>query len=216
MVELIAVVAVISVVSGFAVVGVNGGAGGSNLDAGARKVANSLVLARSEAISRHTVVRFVVAHDWAGKDDASLRRFSLWAWDADAAQFFPISKWEELATGLIMEPGLPDYVRESEYAESDPAAVRAECVLDVRHAESAAFIQEGDHGSISTRYIEFMPSGNVRIPGGGGRRATYVVTQGYQQPTGELLYTPRGEHGPADWAQVNVDTLTGNVRIYQP
>ena len=53
LVELISVVALVSVISGFAVVGVNTGAGGTNLETGARKVANLLHLARSQAISRN-------------------------------------------------------------------------------------------------------------------------------------------------------------------
>jgi prepilin-type N-terminal cleavage/methylation domain-containing protein len=75
-IELLSVMAVISVVSGFAVVSVNGGSTGTALETGSRKVAQYLELARSEAISRHAVVRFVAAREWAHRDDATLRRFS--------------------------------------------------------------------------------------------------------------------------------------------
>lgn len=216
MVELMAVMAVISVVSGFAVVGVNNGTGPANLDTASRKVAQYMQLARSEAITRHTVVRFMVAREWSAKEDATLRRFSLWAWNPEVEVFTPITPWEELPVGLIFEPELPSYANASDYAAADPSSVRVDYVLDHKFAERASFVAVDGQGEISTRFIEFLPSGNARIPGAGTRRAAFVLTQGFLTPQGDLHYQPRTQTGPANWAQVNLDLLTGNARIYRP
>lgn len=216
-VELLSVMAVISVVSGLAVVGVNGGSAGTALETGGRKVAQYLELARSEAIRRHAVVRFVAAREWAHRDDATLRRFSLWAWDAEAEVFTPITPWEELPVGTVFEPELPDYTRNSSYAEADPSTVRADCILADSFAKRAGWEIEDQLSTISSRYVEFLPSGNARIPGASTRKAAFVVTQGYIDPDdGTLHYRPTTPDGPKNWAQVNVDTLTGNVRFYRP
>lgn len=215
-VELLSVMAVISVISGLAVVGVQGGSTGTALETGSRKVAQYLELARSEAIRRHAVVRFVAAREWAQRDDATLRRFSLWAWDAEAEIFTPITPWEELPTGTVFEPELPEYTRNSEYAAADPSSVRAESVLGESFAGRAAWLIAEDQHTISARYVEFLPAGNARIPGASTRKAAFVVAQGYLDDAGALRYRPSTENGPANWAQVNLDTLSGNVRIYRP
>ncbi len=215
-VELLSVMAVISVISGLAVVGVNGGSAGTALETGSRKVAQYLELARSESIRRHAVVRFVAAREWAQRDDATLRRFSLWAWDAEAESFTPITPWEELPVGTIFETQLPEYTRLSTYAESDPSTVRADCILADSFAERAGWEIEDSAGAISSRFVEFLPSGNMRIPGATTRKAAFVVTQGYIAEDGTLHYRPTTPDGPKNWAQVNVDALTGNVRVYRP
>jgi len=44
--------------------------------------------ARSEAIAKHTVVRFVVAQAWPNQPTSNCRAASLWAYDSNAGQFF--------------------------------------------------------------------------------------------------------------------------------
>jgi hypothetical protein len=143
-------------------------------------------------------------------------RFSLWAWDAEAEVFTPITPWEELPVGTVFEPQLPDYTRNSAYAEADPSTVRADCILADTFSKRAEWVIDDAPNEISSRYVEFLPSGNVRIPGASTRKAAFVVTQGFVDERGELQHRPTTSNGPANWAQVNVDTLTGNVRVYRP
>ena len=48
------------------------------------------------------------------------------------------------------------------------------------------------------------------------RRAIFVATQGFADPGQPITYTSQANGRPANWAQVNVDTLTGRARVYQP
>lgn len=218
MIELITVISVMSVLAGLTVPAMKGVTGGTSLQSGVRTFAGMLSLARSEAIARHTVVRFAVAQDWTGKKDSNLRKISLWAWDATVEKYLQISAWEELPVGVVVEPELPEYVKDSSYATADTASVRGDCVLETAFAAKAEFDASTGAEPISARYIEFLPSGTARIPGGTARHAIFVTTQGFTNPDGQTLtYTSRAEVGkPANWAQVNVDTLTGRVRIYNP
>lgn len=214
--ELLSVLAIISLLTGLSVPAVKGLSGASTVDAGASKMADLLSLARSQAIARHTIVRFVVARSWSGKADADLRRVSLWAWDEKAATYFQTTNWEELPTGLILEPGIPAYIRTAHYAADDYSTVRGASVLEAKPDGSNFFDAGTADEPISARYIEFLPSGSARIPGSTERRAIFVATEGFAAGENAIAYTSRASNGPGNWAQVNVDTLTGRARIYRP
>jgi hypothetical protein len=215
MIELLTVMGLISVLAGVSLPAIKGVTGSRSLSTGAAELAGWLNTARSEAIARHTVVRFMIARQWDSRTNANLRRLSLWAWDAEAQNFFPISKWEELPEGIILEPKVPDYLANAAYAQADPSVVRGDSVLteSFRTAEFAAGTQAEP---LSARYIEFLPSGTARVPGSSARRLIYVATPGFQRG-GEIVHTTNaGDGRPTDWAQINVDTFTGRARVYLP
>jgi len=217
LIEIMAVMAVITMTAGFVVSALKGLVGGNAVDAGATKLGGLLNLARSEAIAQHTIVRFVVATNWTpGDADGSMRRVSLWAWQPESGQYLPITKWEELPVGLILEKGIPDYVRTAAYAQSDAATVRGSSVLADDSAAAASFAAETNFGTISTRYIEFNPNGSARIPGSADRQAIFVAAQGYADASNNITHTAVAAGHAANWAQLNVDTLTGRTHVYRP
>jgi prepilin-type N-terminal cleavage/methylation domain-containing protein len=216
LIELMSVVTIITILAGVSVPAFKGVTGGNALETGAAKLSGLLTLARSEAIAQHTIVRFVVATEWSGKEtDANYRRMSLWAWRDDTARYEQLTNWEELPLGVVVERELPAYVQASSYASADASTVRGSCVLDELSA-SAAFTMETSQGQIGGRFIEFLPSGGARIPDSIERRAIFIATQGFANPGGRLTYTSQTNGRPNNWAQVNVDTLTGRVHVYRP
>lgn len=216
LVEILAVLAVVTVITGLSVPALNGVHGGNTLNAATVKLVGLMNVARSEAISRNTIVRFVVNKDWPNKPEVNLRRVSLWAWDSEIEQFVPLTPWEDLPDGVIVESELPDYVEHSSYAKDDRASVRGDCVLDSNFEEMATFNPASAEKPVDGRFIEFTPAGNVRIPGGDARSAIFVITNGFANEDGTLRYAKASEGVPANWAQLNVDTLTGRVRVYRP
>lgn len=215
MIELMAVMALITLVAGISVPAMKGITGGHVVDTAAGKLSGLLTLARSEAIAQHTIVRFVVAADQSGeRQDTNLRRVSLWAWRADAGRFLQLTNWEELPVGMIIERTLPDYIRTARYATDDAATVRGSCVLDDEFSSEASFYTELNQ--VAGRYIDFLPSGSARIPGSSERRAIFVTTQGFADASQQITYTSQADGAPTNWAQVNVDTLTGRTHIYRP
>jgi prepilin-type N-terminal cleavage/methylation domain-containing protein len=217
LIELMAVMSIITLVAGFTVPAVQGLTGGNTVDAGAAKLGGLLTLARNEAIARHTIVRFVVATGWDGPQaDGNLRRVSLWAWQAESGQYLPLTKWEELPVGLVLETGIPDYVAAASYAQNDAATVRGSCVLADSFADQASFPAAAIQGASSTRYIEFTPAGSARIPGSTERQAIFVAAQGYADAGNHITHTAQSKGRPANWTQLNVDTLTGRTHYYRP
>jgi prepilin-type N-terminal cleavage/methylation domain-containing protein len=216
-IELLAVIAIISTIAG-----IGGSAlrfvGSNGLTTGTRTLAGFLTMARSEAIARHAVVRFAIATPSAEDGEAGLRKVSLWAWSNDTAMFEPITKWEALPTGVILEPQLPAYLREAKYAVAAPATVKGDCVLADDFEEAAEYTFRSAQAETKARYLEFMPSGNIRIPGGTSRQAILVATEGNlaNDESGVVRYTSGSEGRPTNWAQINIDRLTGRVRVYQP
>lgn len=208
---------IITVLAGIAVPAVKGITSANALDSGAAKLSGLMTLARSEAIARHTVVRFVVATDWSGQgQDANYRRMSLWEWQPDTQSYAQFTNWEALPNGVIIERQLPDYIRGASYASADASTVRGTYVLDESLGAGAAFTPDTGGDQISGRFIEFLPSGAARIPGSSDRRAIFVATQGFGNADKHIVYTSQSNNRPANWAQVNVDTLTGRVHVYRP
>lgn len=215
LVELLAVIAMISILLGLTMPAVRG-LTGSSLNIGVRKMADLLNLARSEAIARHSVVRFAVVTDWPGKPEAALRKVSLWNWDAELEQFVQLSNWEEFPEGLTFESYLPEYIKGAGYASADGSTVRGDYVLDPTFPDAAEFSIPSPDGPITARFVEFLPSGNAKIPGGNARRAIFVAVPGFASGDGELTYTAASNGQPTTWAQVNLDTLTGRIQVLQP
>jgi prepilin-type N-terminal cleavage/methylation domain-containing protein len=216
LVELLAVIAMISVLLGLTVPAVRGFTSSSSLNTGVRKMADLLNLARSEAIARHSVVRFAVVTDWPGKPEAALRKASLWNWDPELEQFVQLTNWEELPQGLTFETYLPEYIKGADYASVDGSTVRGDSVLDPEFSGAAEFSIPSPDGTITARFVEFLPSGNARIPGGNARRAIFVTVPAFASGDGELTYTAASDGQPTTWAQVNLDTLTGRIQVLQP
>jgi len=217
LIELLTVMAIFSMVAGVTVPALKGLTGGNAVNTGTAELSDLLTLARSEAIAQHTIVRFVVATDWSGQEtDADLRRVSLWSWHADTRCFLQMTAWQELPVGLTLEPGLPAYVNAAQYAQIDGSTVQGNCVLGPDFANSAAFSAATIAGTIYTRYIDFMPTGSVTIPGGSARQAIFVATQGYADANQNVTYTSQKNGAPTNWAQINIDTLTGRAHIYRP
>jgi hypothetical protein len=213
---MLAVMSIITILTGLTVPAVKGLTSSNALDTGVRKFADLLHLARSKAISRHTVVRVALATQWAGQDDAPLRKASLWSWDPEAQQYFQTTDWENLPTGIIVESSIPSYVLGASYAVNDGSSVRGDCILDSSFATQAEFTSSATGAAVTMRFVEFLPTGGAQIPGGVSRNVIFVMTPGFLNPDGTVTHTAQANGQAVNWAQLNVDTLTGRVRVYQP
>ena len=212
-----AVMAIISLVAGFVTPALKGIVNGSTLDSGASRLAGLLNLARNEAIAQHTIVRFAVATAWPDATaGGALRRVSLWALDPESGRYLQIGKWEDLPVGIVLEKEIPDYVRTAAYAQNDASTVRGSSVLTDEISADTSFNAESSLGTIPTRCIEFLPNGSARIPGSADRQAIFVATNGFADTGNRITHTAQANGHAANWAQLNVDTLTGRTHIYRP
>lgn len=215
--EVVIVMGIMTVLTGVSVPAIQGLTTSNSLNTGARKFADFLQLARNEAISRHTIVRAAIVTQWTGNpDDPQLRKSSLWSWDPELQQYFQTTPWETLPTGVVAEPALPDYVRTATYAVNDGSSVHGDYALDPNLGSQAEFTADTTQGSATMRFIEFLPNGGAQLPGGTSRNAIFVLTSGFLNADGSVTHTTTSKGKATNWAQLNVDTLTGRVRVYQP
>lgn len=209
--------AIISLVAGFVTPALKGIVNGSTLDTGAALLAGLLNQARSEAIAQHTIVRFAVATSWPDATaEGNLRRVSLWSLDTESGRYLQIGKWEDLPVGLVLEKEIPDYVSDAAYAQNDASTVRGSSILTDDADGESSFTTESTLGDIPTRYIEFLPNGSARIPGATDRQAIFVATSGFADAGNHITHTAQTNGRAANWAQLNVDTLTGRTHVYRP
>ncbi|MEM8954943.1 MAG: prepilin-type N-terminal cleavage/methylation domain-containing protein [Verrucomicrobiota bacterium] len=223
--EILVVLAVIAILIALTVPTLSSLSGSTSLATGTRQVSNYLTLARTEAIKRHTVTRFVVVTGASETEDVSYRRYGIWEWNPeyedgeDPRRWRPLSSWQDLPLDAVFEPDPPTYIRDSIYAEKDGASIRG----DFFFQDEANVFEEMTGGEeFKMQYIEFTPSGAARQRGGTERNIMVVLTAGIIAPgesdEGEptIVYKNAEEGSPNNWAQINVDTLTGRVRIYRP
>ena len=201
--ELLVVIAMVGIMVGIATMSLSG-MRSTALSTATRQVADYLNLSRSRAISQHTAIRVGVVVETDGYDDpvsdSRMRRFSSWAWNKKTKTFEQLDAWQLLPGDLIFEPRVAFFIRQSEYASKDPSAIRGHQVL----AESASDPMRVDGQTI--RFVQFSPTGRVSIEGIEDRNIILVLRPGEAQ----------SEFKGTNWAQINIDTLTGRIRIYRP
>ncbi|HSJ00841.1 MAG: Tfp pilus assembly protein FimT/FimU [Verrucomicrobium sp.] len=216
LVEMLAVISVLAVLSGLSIPAMQSPTGAAALSTSAREVSNLISLARSEAIARHTVIRFAISSQAKDGTDTGLRKASLWEWHDESQQFVQLTAWQQLPNGVAFDPNLDDsatganYNKNAAYAQADGASVRGYYLM----SNSGSSAQFADADNI-IRYFEFLPSGTVRIDSTvvPARNVVLSLVQGTTDTAGKLTYLTET---PSNWAQVNVDTLTGRVRLYRP
>jgi prepilin-type N-terminal cleavage/methylation domain-containing protein len=190
-----------------------------SLDVATREFSNQLVHARAEAIAKRLPVRVVFATDWPDAD-GRMRRYSLWYWDQEQNGFVRTSKWFSLPKGVVFEASKPDYLGRSAYAQNDPGAIRCDFPLD--HEPAALDLTDtGETEALAAQFVEFLPTGTARVPEGVEPQLIFVLIEGFweegENGAWRLVRIGTGPDGnPANWAQINLETLTGRVRIHRP
>lgn len=204
---------IIGLLIGITVPAVTSFGGGAQLGTSARTVSGRLNVARSEAIAKHTAVRFGIIVECAEFPDFAYKRYGTWVWDRDAREFKGDSELTELPAGLVFEPELPTYIKDAPYAANDPSSVRGTYFLSNTDAE---FETQIGTGTARVRFLEFRPSGSARIPIEHMRRFLLVMTEG--DVTGNTVSYPGGAEGgePKNWALFGIDQITGRTKIYRP
>ena len=187
-----------------------------DLAATARTVSNTLILARAEAVRHQTITRVVLPIEWPDDDGGPYSRMSIWRWVPSEEKFRGVSTWQKLPDNVTVEPEMPSYVSYAEYAKKDGATVKGDYLLGGE--AGAPFEVEFDGREVPTRFVEFLPTGAARLPGGDLKRIILVLVEGYRDPENDYeLVRMSAPHGdPTNWAQINIETLTGKVWIYRP
>ncbi len=196
--------------------------GSQTLNSGVRELANYVMMARAEAVRHQTItqLRFVTAEGGQPNENA-YRSLAIWMLaDPDEQAYEALTGWHTISEGLILEPEFPDYVKTAPYAKNDGTIIRGDYALARKDKPERVEIARRE---TSYRYIEFLPSGAARLPKGETNTTILVVVEGHAEPAGSakiMRTAPRAKGDDAkkvaNWAQINVTNLTGNVRIYRP
>lgn len=197
LIELLIVMAVVGVAMGLVTVSFRS-LQTTGLTTATRQFADYLNLCRSQAIAKHTAMRvgIVVA---SPVSEQEFRRFSTWTWNKKNRRFEQIHEWKQLSSDLSFAASLPEVAKDSGYARQDASAVRGDYWL----SKGGAFSLSDEE---TIRFIDFSPSGRASTPDGDRKNLVLVLKAGEADRTGNL----------SNWAQFNIDTLTGRVRIYRP
>ncbi|MEM1294727.1 MAG: prepilin-type N-terminal cleavage/methylation domain-containing protein [Verrucomicrobiota bacterium] len=195
--------------------------GSQTLNSATRELANYLIMARAEAVRHQTItqIRFVTDEsDVGAASGEAFRSFSIWSLeDSDGPTYLPLTGWRELPEGVILEPDFPGYAKQSNYAQNDGTTVRGDYIL--KSETSPETVKKGGK-ELPYRFIEFLPTGGARIPEGENNQSIIVAVEGYLEAPGKMVRTaPKKDLNSsaiANWSQINITNLTGNVRIYRP
>jgi prepilin-type N-terminal cleavage/methylation domain-containing protein len=203
LIELMVVIVLVGIMLGVATMSLSG-LRSTTLSTATRQVADYINVCRSRAISQHTAIRIGVVVDSLEEigptNDDRMNRFSSWAWNKRTKSFEQFDAWQRLPGDLVFESREANFVRASEYASKDPASIRGHQVF----AEIAPNPMNVNGQTI--RFFQFSPTGRVSVEDSEDRNLIIVIRSGESQ----------NEFKGTNWAQVNIDTLTGRVRIYRP
>lgn len=169
----------------------------NNINTAGRMVANSLTIARSEAINQRTLIRFEVVTDWPNNPAAAYRKFTLVQHDLTSGTDKQLTKWETLPDGMIFNP-------------QDPTPGSGSYFFVLNQTQNPKLTSGGQQ--IATTYMEFSPTGALNVaPSNSPVRLRLV--QGYLPSVGSTSVTLTGAN---NWFETSVDSLIGRIKILRP
>ena len=216
LVELLVVLGIIALLSALVLPAVTSLNKSAALNASGRLFIGLLSTARSEAITRRTVVRLEVATTWP--DPAySYRKLTLTAAtlspDGTAYTYRQIGKWETLDNGIVLEvhdpmPGAP--------ADGSVYLLNAGGNTPLGDTGSLTFGGQ----AVPTAYVAFSSTGGLieqQPPAGLPVSIRARVVEGTVGAANVVTYTHRtGGATAANWLDVRINNLVGRVEVGRP
>jgi prepilin-type N-terminal cleavage/methylation domain-containing protein len=199
LIELLVVAAIIGLVLAFTIPAVVGISRGNNVSNAGRLVSNLLTIARSEAISRRSLIRFEIATAWPSDPTFAYRKFTLVRHDVETGTDTQLTGWETLPTGTVFQ-------------NQDPLGGNATS-SDGKYFFALNQTQNLNVAGavVPSAYMEFTPTGalNVNIADSPVRLR---IDQGVYDPaTSTIALT-----GTSNWYEASVDGLVGRIKLSRP
>ncbi len=203
LIEMLTVIAVMAAMIGLSSLAISS-LTSTGLSTATRQVADFMNLCRSRAISERTVVRFGVGvSELKDYPDVAYRAYSSWSWDKIERRYVQSSKWYQLSADMIFETGANQMIRQSPYAVADASSIRGDHFVEFE--SDNPFMVDSPYGQVEVRFFEYTAAGRARVPNGEQRNIISILKPGNQ-----------GDDSSQNWSQINVDRLTGRVRVYRP
>ncbi len=220
--ELLVVMGVIAILLGLALPAVTSLNKSNALNNAGRLFTNLLTTARSEAITRRTVVRLEIATTWPDPI-YNYRKLALTAATLNAGgtayTYQQIGKWETLDDGVVFEI-------------NDPLAAGGVTDGSVYLFAASANAPLGDSGSLKyannatpvpTVYVAFSPTGALveqQPPAGLPVSLRARVVEGTLGNATTVNYTRRaanaGGYPASNWLDVRINNLVGRIEVGRP
>ncbi len=195
--ELLVVIGIMSLLLVAMVPAVTSLSKSNNMNAAGRMVANSLTVARSEAINHRTLIRFEVATNWPNDPAAAYRKFTLVQHDLTTGIDKQLTKWETLPDGLIFNP-------------QNPTPGSGSYFFALNQTQNPKLTSGNQQ--ITTTYIEFSSTGAVNI-GISNSPVRLRLVQGYLPSSSSTSATLTGANNSFE---TSIDSLVGRIRIVRP
>ncbi|MEM0895860.1 MAG: prepilin-type N-terminal cleavage/methylation domain-containing protein [Verrucomicrobiota bacterium] len=214
--ELLIVVMVVGMLITISIPAVTALTTSSGMNTSARKVSNLIELARSRAISGNTLTRFGIATTWPKNDTEAYKKCAIWEWDRETLDFKQIQSWETMPGAVYFEPsGDANYISAGRYAEENRSTINGDFLLSPDESDSE-FDVDVDGSTVSVRFIDFKANGRLKRLDATGRNVILLLVNGVLEGGTSMTYLEAKGGTPTNWAQINIDRLTGRPRIYRP
>jgi type II secretory pathway pseudopilin PulG len=165
---------------------------GNGLSTGGRVVSNLLTIARSEAINRHTSIRFEVATTWPADSSQAFRKITLVQHDNVANTDTQLTGWQTLPAGIAIKDGTA-------------APPTGKYFLSLNQTQSLTLAGQ----TISAKYLEFSPTGAPNVDPASAPVRVRVVA-------GYVAGASITQVFSSDWYELDVDGLIGKTQVNRP
>jgi len=202
LIELLAVMAVISLLMVATIPAFNSMGPAYRLGTASEAIMTVLDTARMEAINANTTVQLRIITGSAAPVEAQYRAYSLWKRNKTDGTYAQTTKWEILPVGVTFE-SLDD--PSLSYPLSDPRYAGTHVLNStLNNKNTSAYLGQ----SVGTTYVECYPDGSVRLPALAGSSAYLLMKL--------ATATTNAAGTPANWRQVRINALTGQLRLNTP
>jgi len=197
LIETMSVLCIMALLVGIAIPAVRGISESNRLSSASRMVSNLLSVARTEAVTKRTMTRFVVVNSWESHPEAQGRRVSVWMKDVSNGSWAQVTKWEDMPTGVSFDSDAAAYA-----GDSDANHFLARDGTNI-------FPATINGQSVELRYLEFQPTG----------AASSIASMTGTDIWMALCSRRDGnssQETTANWAKITASTLTGRLKIDRP
>lgn len=206
--ELLVVIAIISIMTLVSLPALQSAMRSRNLVLGGNLVADLATQARQNSIGKGVMTALIMVNN-ASNSDWDNRLFVLMQFDSDSSTWVPVSKWEILPTGVLVDPDTSNFSAAAFFVNPQQSPVLSPSIGTLKY-------QGVDLPPSSYVYQVFLPDSRLSVHGVATPDSPSLRLVEGTMKGGAVVYTRSSGNKPVNYYGITLNVLTGIPKVERP